>query len=169
MFHRVQGLFHRRRRDQLRRPLVVWSAKLALEIVKERLELVAPQLDELKFDLIGCNSLYWNPDFKYNEPSEVRVLGVAGRAKTKAVADPGNEWRPLYTNGSRRRCGAVKRTGIVSVAPSWWTATTCRKWKSLQSDKRKKAMKLWDIAHSRTGDKGNISNVSLIAYASQGF
>ena len=25
-------------------------------------------------------------------------------------------------------------------------------------------MKLWDIAHSRTGDKGNIANVSLIAY-----
>lgn len=25
-------------------------------------------------------------------------------------------------------------------------------------------MKLWEIAHSRTGDKGNISNVSLIAY-----
>jgi len=25
-------------------------------------------------------------------------------------------------------------------------------------------MKLWDIAHSRTGDKGNISNVSLISY-----
>ncbi|WP_419213475.1 hypothetical protein ACNR9Q_04795 [Maribacter sp. X9] len=25
-------------------------------------------------------------------------------------------------------------------------------------------MKLWDIAHSRTGDKGNISNISIIAY-----
>ena len=25
-------------------------------------------------------------------------------------------------------------------------------------------MKLWEIAHSRTGDKGNISNLSLIAY-----
>ncbi|WP_312833505.1 AtuA-related protein [Sedimentibacter saalensis] len=25
-------------------------------------------------------------------------------------------------------------------------------------------MKLWEMAHSRTGDKGNISNVSLIAY-----
>jgi len=25
-------------------------------------------------------------------------------------------------------------------------------------------MKLYEIAHSRTGDKGNISNVSLIAY-----
>ena len=25
-------------------------------------------------------------------------------------------------------------------------------------------MKLWEIAHSRTGDKGNISNISVIAY-----
>ncbi len=30
-------------------------------------------------------------------------------------------------------------------------------------------MKLWDIAHSRTGDKGNISNVSLIAYDPKDF
>lgn len=30
-------------------------------------------------------------------------------------------------------------------------------------------MKLWDIAHSRTGDKGNISNVSLIAYDSKDY
>lgn len=30
-------------------------------------------------------------------------------------------------------------------------------------------MKLWDIAHSRTGDKGNISNVSLIAYDIKNF
>jgi len=25
-------------------------------------------------------------------------------------------------------------------------------------------MKLWDMAHARTGDKGNISNISIIAY-----
>ena len=30
-------------------------------------------------------------------------------------------------------------------------------------------MKLYEIAHSRTGDKGNISNVSLIAYAEKDF
>jgi len=30
-------------------------------------------------------------------------------------------------------------------------------------------MKLLDIAHSRTGDKGNISNVSLIAYNSKDY
>ena len=30
-------------------------------------------------------------------------------------------------------------------------------------------MKLYEIAHSRTGDKGNISNVSLIAYDAKDF
>ena len=30
-------------------------------------------------------------------------------------------------------------------------------------------MKLWEIAHSRTGDKGNISNISLIAYYAKNF
>ena len=30
-------------------------------------------------------------------------------------------------------------------------------------------MKLWDIAHSRTGDKSNISNISLIAYDSKDY
>lgn len=30
-------------------------------------------------------------------------------------------------------------------------------------------MKLWEIAHSRTGDKGNISNVSLIVYDIKNF
>jgi hypothetical protein len=30
-------------------------------------------------------------------------------------------------------------------------------------------MKLWEIAHSRTGDKGNISNLSLIVYNPEDF
>ena len=94
-------------------------AKLALEIIKGRLELVAPgAFDEMKYDIIGCNSLYWNPDNQLpSEPSEVRVR-VAGRAKTKAVADlVPNEVEALYTNGPAGGCGAVKRTrDIVSVA-----------------------------------------------------
>ena len=93
--------------------------KLALEILRERLELVAPGVfDELKFDLIGCNSLYWSSDCQYNqEPSEVRVR-VAGRAKTRTEADIiGNEVEALYTNGPAGGCGAVKHTrDIVSVA-----------------------------------------------------
>lgn len=30
-------------------------------------------------------------------------------------------------------------------------------------------MKLWEIAHSRTGDKGNISDISLIVYDSKDY
>ncbi len=30
-------------------------------------------------------------------------------------------------------------------------------------------MKLWEIAHSRTGDKGNISNISLIVYKKEDY
>lgn len=96
----------------------VARGKLAIEILKERLELVAPsQFDEMKYDLIGCNSIYWNPDYKYAEPSEVRVR-VAGRAKTKAIADlVPNEVEALYVNGPAGGCGAVKRTReIISVA-----------------------------------------------------
>ena len=100
-------------------PGCVARARLAVEILKERLALVAPDaFEELKFDIIGCNSLYWNPDYTYNEePSEVRVR-AAGRAKTKAVADlVPNEVEALYTNGPAGGCGAVKRTrDIVSVA-----------------------------------------------------
>ena len=100
-------------------PGCVARAKLALEIMKERLKLVAPNaFDELKFDIIGYNSLYWNPDYKYNEePSEVRIR-VAGRTKTIENAYIiGNEVEALYTNGPAGGCGAVKRTrDIISVA-----------------------------------------------------
>ena len=100
-------------------PGCVGRARLALDIVRERLELVAKgKFEELKFDIIGCNSLFWGPDYHYNEePSEVRVR-VAGRASSKADADIiGNEVEALYTNGPAAGSGAFKRTReIVSMA-----------------------------------------------------
>lgn len=93
-------------------------AKLALAILQERLELTANGLfDELKFDLVGCNSLFWASDYRYDTPSEVRIR-VAGRAATRAAADLiGNEVEALYTNGPAGGCGAVSRTReVVSVA-----------------------------------------------------
>ena len=133
---------------------------------------MAPNVfEELKFDLIGCNSLYWNPDYQYNqEPSEVRVR-VAGRAKTKAEADIiGNEVEALYTNGPAgrlRRCEAHpghRICGLHSGEPLRRQARGRDLHRLILGQKEAFAMKLWDIAHSRTGDKGNISNISLIAY-----
>jgi len=100
-------------------PGCVARGKLALDIIRERLELVAPNIfDELKFDLIGCNSLFWNNEALPNsEPCEVRIR-VAGRAKNRAdAAIIGNEVEALYTNGPAGGCGAVKNIrDIVSVA-----------------------------------------------------
>ena len=64
----------------------------------------------------------------------------------------------------------MKRTrDIVSVASILVSRCDVKpEVESLKSDfkTRNEAifLKLWDIAHSRTGDKGNISNISLIAY-----
>lgn len=93
--------------------------ELAIDILKKRLALFGPdRFEELKFDLIGCNSLYWNPDRAIGgEPREVRVR-VAGRTKTKQDADIiGREVEALYTNGPAGGGGAFQRTReIVSVA-----------------------------------------------------
>src|SRR4029078_2789151 len=50
---------------------------------------------------------------------------------------------------------------------TWWRALPCcwrAHWQSRKSGSWGRKMKLREIAHSRTGDKGNISNISVIAY-----
>ncbi len=37
------------------------------------------------------------------------------------------------------------------------------------SDSAKKRLRVWDLAHGRAGDKGNIANVSVIAYDEKGW
>lgn len=99
-------------------PGCVARGELALEILRERLDGAKDQFEELKFDLIGCNSLYWSPNQPCQKaPAEVRIR-VAGRAKTKWDADQiGREVEALYTNGPAGGCGAVKRTQeIISIA-----------------------------------------------------
>lgn len=110
-------------------PGCVARGRLALEIIRERLALVAPdQFDELKFDLIGCDSLYWNRDARGDrEPREVRAR-VAGRAKTREDADRiGNEVEALYTNGPAGGCGTMKQTreivSVASILVSRWDVT----------------------------------------------
>jgi len=89
--------------------------KLALEIIKKRLEMTGVNYDEIKFDLIGVNSLF---DLSRDgAPNEVRVR-VAARTKNRADAVKiGNEVETLYTNGPAGGGGATKKVSeIVSVA-----------------------------------------------------
>ena len=90
---------------------------LAADIVKERLEIRGIKVDEIKYDLIGVNGLYWNNDKNYMRSEEVR-LRVAARTKDKSIASIiGDEVETLYTNGPAGGGGATKRVSeIISVA-----------------------------------------------------
>lgn len=93
-------------------PGAVARGRLALEIVRERLALTGVKATELRFDLIGIDSLHGAAlgTRQERDPYEVRVR-VAGRTDTLAeAARIGNEVETLYTNGPACGGGAFKST-----------------------------------------------------------
>ncbi|MCP9628546.1 DUF1446 domain-containing protein [Rhodopseudomonas palustris] len=98
-------------------PGAVARARLALDIVRERLELCGVRLDEVRYDLIGINALHGAELSKGHEPYEVRVR-VAGRSNSRDEAVlVGNEVETLYTNGPAGGGGAFKVTReVIAVA-----------------------------------------------------
>jgi Acyclic terpene utilisation family protein AtuA len=96
--------------------------ELALAIVKERLKLTGVSTSELRFDLIGVNSLHGDRlsgNGGHHEPYEVRVR-VAGRTDNLDEAVRiGNEVETLYTNGPAGGGGVTKSArevvGILST------------------------------------------------------
>lgn len=100
-------------------PGALARARLALDIVRDRLALTDVAASELRFDLIGVDALYGDatPAVR-GEPAEVRVR-VAGRAANAAeAARIGNEVETLYTNGPAGGGGAFKSTREVIAVQS---------------------------------------------------
>jgi hypothetical protein len=92
--------------------------RLALDIVRERLQLTGVQASELRFDLIGVDSLHGSALAARNgDPYEVRVR-VAGRTDNlREAVRIGNEVETLYTNGPAGGGGATKSArDVVAVA-----------------------------------------------------
>jgi hypothetical protein len=91
--------------------------RLALEIVCERLKLTGVQTNEIRFDLIGVDSLHGAKLAEGNEPYEVRIR-VVGRTDSLAEAVRiGNEVETLYTNGPAGGGAAAKSAReVVAVA-----------------------------------------------------
>jgi hypothetical protein len=89
-------------------PGAVERGRLAIEIVKERLQLTGVKMTELRCDLIGMDSIF-GPKLSLNDrPREVRVR-VAGRTESmKEAVRIGNEVETLYTNGPACGGGAWK-------------------------------------------------------------
>jgi hypothetical protein len=100
-------------------PGAVARARLALDIVRERLAITGVDTSELRFDLIGVNALYGDALASGNDdPFEVRVR-VAGRtSNAKEAARIGNEVETLYTNGPAGGGGVTKNTREVIAVQS---------------------------------------------------
>src|SRR6202165_2520066 len=99
-------------------PGALARGRLALEIVRERLRLTGVSASELRFELIGVDSLHGaHLAAKANEPYEVRVR-VTGRTENlREAVRIGNEVETLYTNGPAAGGGAFKSArDVVAVA-----------------------------------------------------
>jgi hypothetical protein len=99
-------------------PGALARGRLALEIVRERLKLTGVQASELRFDLVGVDSLHGaQVSAQANEPYEVRVR-VSGRTESlREAIRIGNEVETLYTNGPAAGGGAWKSAReVIAVA-----------------------------------------------------
>jgi Acyclic terpene utilisation family protein AtuA len=99
-------------------PGALARGRLALDVVRERLKLTGVSTSELRFDLIGMDSLHGPQVSAHgNEPYEVRVR-VAGRTENlREAVRIGNEVETLYTNGPAGGGGAWKSSrDVVAVA-----------------------------------------------------
>lgn len=98
-------------------PGAVDRGKLAVEILKKRFQLRNIRFPEVRYDLIGLNSLYGN-NLNAGEPSEIRVR-VAGRTTARETAvQIGNEVETLYTNGPSGGGGVSKSVQEVVAIQS---------------------------------------------------
>jgi hypothetical protein len=111
-------------------PGAVARGRLALEIVRERLQLTGVATSETRFDLIGIDALHGAAiGARGAEPYEVRVR-VTGRTESlREAVRIGNEVETLYTNGPAGGGGATKSAReVVAVAsvllPRAWATPT---------------------------------------------
>jgi hypothetical protein len=93
-------------------------ARLALDIVRERLSIVGVPHSELRLDVIGVNALHGDALSAAREPYEVRAR-VAARCDSLCDARRiGEEVEALYTNGPAGGGGATKSTREVIAVTS---------------------------------------------------
>lgn len=98
-------------------PGAVERAKLAIFILKKRIEKYLTGVSEVRYDIIGQNSLYGNRQPE-SEPYEVRVRVAARTVSKQDAVKIGNEVESLYTNGPAGGGGAFKNVQEIVAMQS---------------------------------------------------
>lgn len=98
-------------------PGAVGRARLATDIVRERLALIGAPIDELRCEIIGCDAIDRTGRADASPPREVRAR-VVGRAASREAAERiGAEVEALYTNGPFGGGGVTRSSRkVVAVA-----------------------------------------------------
>jgi hypothetical protein len=100
-------------------PGALERARLALEIVRERLAMTGVAASELRFDIIGVNALYGDAlPASHEAPYEVRIRASGRTADAAQASRIGNEVETLYTNGPAGGGGVTKTTRDVLAVQS---------------------------------------------------
>jgi len=95
-------------------------ARLALEVVRERLRIAGARYAELRLDVIGVNALHGDALAGAREAYEVRARVAARCATVEDARRIGDEVEALYTNGPAGGGGAVKSTReVIAVASAF--------------------------------------------------
>ncbi|MEC3966103.1 acyclic terpene utilization AtuA family protein [Flagellimonas halotolerans] len=90
-------------------------AKLAIDIIKERIQSIDLEVEDILFDLIGIDSLFKGNETKAS-PTEVRLRLAAKTKGRKEAVQLVNEVETLYTNGPAAGGGVGKTvTEIVAI------------------------------------------------------
>lgn len=95
----------------------VERAGMALDIVKDRLQIIGIKPLESRFDIIGLNSLY-RDSISYGVPYEVRARVAVRTDNLKDALKVGNEVEALYTNGPAGGGGVTKSAREVIAVKS---------------------------------------------------
>lgn len=98
-------------------PGALERGRLALNVVRERMELTGVRTTETRFDLIGVDSLHGKALSRGHEPYEVRIRVVGRTDSMMEAVRIGNEVETLYTNGPAGGGGAWKSAReVIAVA-----------------------------------------------------
>ena len=99
-------------------PGALARGRLALDIVRERLKLTGVAANELRFDLIGVDSLHGGRSRPMpTSPMKCAFASPAARTILREAIRIGNEVETLYTNGPAGGGGAFKSArDVVAVA-----------------------------------------------------
>lgn len=101
-------------------------ARLALDIVAERLKLTGVATTECRFELIGVNAVdVRNDTATSSEPREVRARVVARTTTMQDAIRIGNEVETLYTNGPAGGGGVTKSAKEVVAVVSTLIPRAC--------------------------------------------